>query len=99
MIEMKSRDVIHGFMIPEVRLQMDAIPGDVTKFWFDANRTGDFELACYHLCGAAHYKMKGFVKVLEDADYQSWSNEATKLSAAQHDPDDKQLQWGWAWGT
>jgi cytochrome c oxidase subunit 2 len=98
-VEMKSRDVIHGFMIPAVRLQMDAIPGDVTKFWFDSNTAGDFELACYHLCGSAHYKMKGFVKVMEDSDFRKWEVDASKLAEAQYDPDDKQLQWGWPWST
>ena len=37
LLQLKSRDVIHGFMIPNLRYQIDVLPGTVTKFWFDAN--------------------------------------------------------------
>jgi len=96
--QIMSRDVIHGFFIPNVRLQMDAIPGVVTKFWFDANKTGDYEIVCAHLCGTSHYKMKAFLKVLENEDYESWYQEHSTWAAAKYDPEDKLLQWGWNWG-
>lgn len=96
--QIMSRDVIHGFFIPNVRLQMDAIPGVVTRFWFDSSRTGDFEIACVHLCGTSHYKMKAFLKVLENDDYEAWSKERSDWAVAKYDPEDKLLQWGWNWG-
>lgn len=96
--QIMSRDVIHGFFIPNVRLQMDAIPGVVTKFWFDANKTGDFEIVCAHLCGTSHYKMKAFLKVLENDEYEAWHQEHTTWATAKFDPEDKLLQWGWNWG-
>jgi cytochrome c oxidase subunit II len=96
--QLMSRDVIHGFFIPNVRLQIDAIPGVVTKFWFDANKTGEYEIVCAHLCGTAHYKMKGFLKVLENDDYEAWHKENSEWAEAKYDPEDKLLQWGWNWG-
>ena len=98
LIQMKSKDVIHGFNIPNVRMQVDAIPGSVTKFWFDTNRTGDFEIACYHHCGTSHYKMKAFLKVMKPEDFKSWSEEASNWAQAKFDADDKATQWNWNWG-
>ncbi len=97
-LQIKSKDVIHGFMVPNVRRQVDAIPGSVTKMWFDSTRTGDFEIACMHLCGTSHYKMKGFMKVVENDDYEAWSKEMSEWSAAMYDPNDLRTHWGWAWG-
>ncbi len=97
LLQIKSKDVIHGFFIPQVRLQVDALPGVITRFWFDANTLGDYELACYHHCGTSHYKMKAFVKVVEENDFNSWISENSRWALAKHDPDDKQVAWGWNW--
>jgi cytochrome c oxidase subunit 2 len=99
MFEIKSKDVIHGFFLPNIRMQVDAVPGVVTKLWFDTDRTGDFEIACYHHCGTSHYKMKAFLKVLEQGDYDAWVKENSEWAKAKYDAQDKLLHWGWAWGT
>ncbi len=99
LVQLKSRDVIHGFFIPNIRMQIDALPGAVTKMWFDAKDLGDYEIACVHHCGTAHYKMKAFLKVLEDEDYKAWTSEMSRWSAARYDTEDKSAEWGWAWGT
>ncbi len=79
-LQIKSKDVIHGFMVYELRRQIDAIPGSITKFWFNPTRTGDFEIACMHLCGTAHYKMKAFMKVVEQDEFANWSKEMSEWS-------------------
>lgn len=96
-VQLKSKDVIHGFMIPNVRIQIDALPGSVTKFWFDTNREGDFEIACYHHCGTAHYKMKAFLKVMSENDFKAWSEEQSQWAQTSYDPEDKLTHWGWVW--
>ncbi len=98
MIQMKAKDVIHGFLFMEARMQMDAIPGNITKFWFDINKAGEFELACAHMCGTYHYKMKAFIRVMEQEDYAKWTTEASEWSKATFDPEEKSAQWGWKWG-
>ncbi len=95
--QIKSKDVIHGFMAPNVRSQIDAIPGLITKFWFDATETGDFEIACYHLCGTAHYKMKAFMTVMEESDYEEWFVESSEWAQAAYDAEDPSVKWGWNW--
>jgi cytochrome c oxidase subunit 2 len=97
MLQLKSKDVIHGFMIPNLRYQIDVLPGTVTKFWFDTTKTGQFELACYHLCGTSHYKMKAFFHVMEPSDYDLWLAENSEWAKAKYDPEDKQIRWGWSW--
>jgi cytochrome c oxidase subunit 2 len=97
MVQVKSKDVIHGFFITNVRAQIDAIPGLVTKFWFDANEVGDYEISCAHLCGTAHYKMKGFLKVMEESDYDHWYREMSEWAKAAYDPNDPSIRWGWNW--
>jgi len=96
-LQLKSKDVIHGFMVPEIRRQMDALPGSITRMWFEIIKTGDFEIACMHLCGTAHYKMKGFMKVVEQEDFEAWSKEMSEWSEARFDPDDTATHWGWNW--
>lgn len=99
LVQMKSRDVIHGFWIPNLRMQMDALPGQVSKFWFDSTKEGDFEIVCAHLCGTAHYKMKAFLKVLTAEDFDSWYNENIEWAKATHDDDEEKApDWGWDWG-
>ena len=98
LFQLKSKDVVHGFMVPYARMQVDAMPGSLTRIWFDANKDGDYEIACYHHCGTSHYKMKAFLKVMEPEDYEAWLKENREWAKAKYDPEDKALQWGWDWG-
>lgn len=98
LFQIKSKDVIHGFFLPNIRMQVDAIPGVVTKIWMQPTKTGDFEVACYHHCGTSHYKMKAWMKVLEPVEYDEWVAEHSEWAKAKLDKDDKFTQWGWSWG-
>jgi len=99
LFEIQAKDVIHGFMVPNARIQVDALPGIITRLWFDANKNGAYEIACYHHCGTAHYKMKAFLTVVEEPDYKKWTAEMSEWSQAKYDPDDKDTHWGWKWGS
>jgi len=98
MVQMKSRDVIHGFWIPAIAIQMDAQPGQVSKFWFDSTQVGDFEIVCAHLCGTNHYKMKAFLKVVETQDFADWKNEMSEWALKTYDESREMPRWGWDWG-
>jgi cytochrome c oxidase subunit 2 len=73
--QISSKDVIHSFGVPVLRLKQDAIPGHVIPIWFTANRTGEFEIVCSQLCGLSHYIMKGNIKVQNNEDFESWWRE------------------------
>lgn len=69
---LRSKDVIHSFFLPEFRVKQDAVPGMSTRIWFDATRTGHWEIACAELCGLGHYRMKGFVTVETPEEFEKW---------------------------
>jgi cytochrome c oxidase subunit 2 len=72
MIHLSSKDVIHGFGIPVMRVKQDAIPGLTIPVWFVPTETGDWEIACAQLCGVGHYRMRGYVTVHTQEDFDSW---------------------------
>lgn len=52
--ELESRDVLHSFSVPVFRLKQDAIPGRVIKGWFEAMKTGEWDIQCAEICGIGH---------------------------------------------
>jgi len=78
-----SKDVIHSFFLPEFRVKQDAVPGMKTRIWFEANRVGNWEIACAELCGLGHYRMKGFVTVDTPENFQKWLAEQASAQAAE----------------
>ncbi|MBI3316140.1 MAG: cytochrome c oxidase subunit II [Candidatus Omnitrophica bacterium] len=74
-VELSSKDVIHSFALPVMRIKQDAIPGQKVKIWFEAKRTGDFEIACAQLCGLGHYRMRGFFVVDSPDAFAKWFDE------------------------
>jgi len=70
--QLRSRDVLHSFFVPEFRLKQDAVPGMTIPVWFEATKAGTYDLICAELCGWGHYKMAGRVHVLPRADYDDW---------------------------
>ncbi|MEZ4751420.1 MAG: cytochrome c oxidase subunit II [Bdellovibrionota bacterium] len=71
-VYLSSKDVIHSFGIPVMRVKQDAIPGTVVPVWFEANKTGKFEIMCAQLCGVGHTRMRGEIHVDTDEEFQKW---------------------------
>ncbi len=44
-LKISSKDVIHSFFFPYARVKQDAVPGLLTKVWFDVDRMGVWNLA------------------------------------------------------
>jgi len=68
-----SDDVLHGFVIDELGVAMDANPG----FWVTApivtpNRLGQMTARCVELCGLYHTYMWTQVTVVTQADFTAW---------------------------
>ncbi|MDP9098490.1 MAG: hypothetical protein M3N48_05785, partial [Verrucomicrobiota bacterium] len=80
-IELSSKDVIHNFGLPHMRMAQDAIPGQIIPMWFKPIKTGSYEIVCGQLCGYGHYSMKGMLVVDEPAAYQEWLKEQASLAA------------------
>jgi cytochrome c oxidase subunit 2 len=71
-LDMTSVDVIHGFYVPSLGIQEDALPGRITNLWFNADKTGTFKGQCTQLCGALHSEMFIDVKVLPRDQFAAW---------------------------
>ena len=101
-----SKDVIHGFSLPEMRLKQDAIPGMQVPIYFTPTITSKdfldklvgtarqgmgYEIACAQLCGITHYRMRGYLTVDTEDEYNDWlASEAEYLDFGDDDGDD----WG-----
>jgi cytochrome c oxidase subunit 2 len=160
-VHLSSKDVIHGFMLNEMRTKQDAIPGVSIPAWFEPTvttaemrarrisqrysprdlervrdrelyvvidpgktdlsagdllseerlrelrdrfgddgfdaRTGaeaidvyrrsiNYEIACAQLCGLGHYRMRGFLHVVTQEEFDAWIDE--QVAAKQERPAD-----------
>lgn len=82
-IHLKSRDVLHSFFLPNLRLKQDAVPGMTIPLWFEAKESGNYDLACAELCGWGHYKMKGRLVVHDNqGDFDAWLTKTKKEQEA-----------------
>lgn len=83
-VHLKSKDVIHGFGIAQMRVKHDAIPGMTIPIWFTPTVTTqqmrqrlnqsdfDYQIACAQLCGIGHSGMKGYVTVETAEEFDAW---------------------------
>jgi len=74
-IHLGSKDVIHSFFLPNLRLKQDAVPGRTILVWFEATKPGKYELPCAELCGFGHSGMKGWLYVHTPEEYAKWAAE------------------------
>jgi cytochrome c oxidase subunit 2 len=89
-IRLNSKDVIHGFYIPEFRIYQDAVPGRTIDWvWFTPTKIGSYQLACSQLCGSGHYNMKAQVEVVSQQDFDKWYQEKVKPAPAPTQSDQK----------
>jgi cytochrome c oxidase subunit 2 len=71
-IQLTSKDVIHSFGIPAMRVKQDAVPGVLALVHFTPITTGRFDIACSQLCGIAHFRMRGIVTVETDEAFRAF---------------------------
>jgi cytochrome c oxidase subunit 2 len=71
-VRLRSKDVLHSFFLPHHRIKQDAVPGMTIETWFVPNREGEFEIACAELCGFGHYQMRGFLRVVSEAEFERY---------------------------
>ncbi|MBI5576239.1 MAG: cytochrome c oxidase subunit II [Deltaproteobacteria bacterium] len=79
---MTSRDVIHGFFIPEYRIKQDILPGQYTYLYFQPDREGTFDIFCTQYCGVGHSNMRAKLIVMSPDAYSTWKAEAEGAKAA-----------------
>ncbi len=80
-----SRDVIHSFFVPALRLKQDALPGRYTQTWFNADRPGQYEIFCAEYCGLSHSGMLAQLVVMPAADFDRWLTQQRRGLARSQD--------------
>jgi cytochrome c oxidase subunit 2 len=66
---LNSKDVTHSFFVPQLRFKQDLVPGMKIHVHFTAITPGKYELACAELCGMNHFKMKAYMLVLPQNEF------------------------------
>ena len=78
---LSTKDVIHSFFLPPMRVKQDSIPGQEIPVHFTPTQASPadcqigktcWEIACAQLCGLGHYRMRGFFTVHEEGGYEEW---------------------------
>jgi len=103
MIYLSSKDVIHSFFLPEMRVKQDAIPGMSVPVFFTPTKTTEtflneikgtardgkgYEIACAQLCGNSHYRMRGFLTIDSEEDFNKFLIEEAEYLEEESDDDD-----------
>jgi cytochrome c oxidase subunit 2 len=104
-IDLSTKDVIHSFKLPELRVGQDAIPGMSIPLHFEATMTSNqflkkmvgtpregkgLEISCAQLCGLGHYRMRGYLTVDTEEEYNDWLS----LQAEYLLEDNEEDEWG-----
>ena len=72
---MRSRDVIHNFFVPELRMKQDIVPGMDIPLHFQADQIGIYEVPCTELCGLGHFQMRTTMQVMSESDFEQWKQQ------------------------
>lgn len=81
-IDLAARDVLHSFFVKEFRFKQDVIPGRTITRWFNATKEGTYDLACAEICGVGHGKMRNYVKVVSQEEYDAFIKGMNEEAAA-----------------
>ena len=84
LIHVTSKDVIHSFKLPVMRVEQDAIPGmDVPIHFTPIQASTDkdqWQIACAQLCGLSHYRMRGELHIDTKEQLQAWLAAQPKIT-------------------
>jgi cytochrome c oxidase subunit II len=81
-IHITSRDVIHGFWIPELRMKADMVPGLINTIRVTPQIPGTYRIVCTEFCGVLHGAMHSTVIVQSQADFDKWITSQGAQSSA-----------------
>ncbi len=75
LVWLSSKDVIHSFAIPVMRVKQDAIPGSRIGLSFTPTKAGRTEISCAQLCGLGHFRMRAYLTVEDEEAFRAWFEE------------------------
>lgn len=99
-ITLQSRDVIHSFWVPALRMKQDVIPGYTTNLRFTITEPEgvtsemyplQYRVVCAELCGAGHGDMWAYIVIHENEEAFLNAFYNTELDKALNPPEDPVL--------
>ncbi len=81
-IQLSSKDVIHSFGVPAMRVKQDAIPGLFSPVWFTPTKAGQYDIVCSQLCGLGHYRMRGVMTVESEESFRKFLADEAAVQVA-----------------
>ena len=60
-----SRDIQHGFKLQDTNINMQIVPGQVSKLTHTFDEAGEYPYICTEYCGVGHAAMFGSLTVVE----------------------------------
>jgi cytochrome c oxidase subunit 2 len=72
LLQMRSEDVLHSFWVPEFRVKQDLVPGSVEFLRITPTVEGNYKVRCAEICGLSHTYMLADVRVVSQAEFDSW---------------------------
>ena len=86
-IDLRSKDTIHGFYVPQFNFSRYAQPGHLNQFDLTVNKPGIYRAQCTQFCGLYHSVMFFHVVSLPEAQFQAWlSSEQSLTTTAARSP-------------
>ncbi|HUR68453.1 MAG TPA: hypothetical protein VM370_04345 [Candidatus Thermoplasmatota archaeon] len=70
--DVQSKDVWHNFAIPDFRIRIDVIPGQVNHIWWEAHETGEVLPVCVQICGVGHALMHTNMHVVTKDEWKAY---------------------------
>jgi cytochrome c oxidase subunit 2 len=85
-VQVTAEGILHAFAMPSFGVKIDAVPGRLNETWFKATKTGVFYGQCSELCGINHAYMPIQIRIVEEAEFNKWIEDAKKKFAANPEP-------------
>ena len=76
-LNVRARDVIHDFWVPEFGIKGDAVPCITHTLWINPTNEGTYPVVCAELCGVGHGVMRSEVKVVSEQEFQAFLTRST----------------------
>lgn len=77
-MEMRARDVLHSFWVPQFRVKQDLVPGQTTVLRFTpiaVDSSEALKVRCAEICGLSHWQMEAPVRVVSREEFTAWVGE------------------------
>ena len=59
-----ARDVIHGYQIEKTNINVELIPGEISRLLYTFDEPGVYRITCNQYCGIGHHNMIGSITVV-----------------------------------